>query len=191
MSISSELLTLNTTKQNIKSMINANGVTVTDEPFAQYGNKVRLIPSGGGIYESDIVQFIEGTMKNAEIPSGTTTIADRVFYDGDTVDNYLESVTIPNSVTSIGQYAFMGDEYLGPSIILPSGITSIGQGAFLNCVNLVSITCLSTVPPTLGVTAMSTTNQNTVIYVPAESVLAYQTADVWQGYASMIQAIPN
>lgn len=190
MSISSELLTLNTTKQNIKTSINLKGVTVTDEPFAQYPDKIRLIPNGGGIYESDIVQFIEGTMKNAEIPSGTTTIADRAFYDGDG-NSSLESVTIPNTVTSIGQYAFMGDENLGPSITLPSGITSIGQGAFLNCSNLVSITCLATVPPTLGLTAMSTTNENTMIYVPSQSVLAYQTADVWQGYASMIQAIPN
>lgn len=189
MSISSELLTLNTTKQNIKSMINAKGVTVTDEPFAEYGDKVRLIPNGGGIYESDIVQFIEGTMKTAEIPYGTTEIADCVFIDFyDSSD--LENVVIPETVTSIGELAFAGN--LGiRSITLPSGITSIGESAFFNCENLLSITILATVPPAIGAASMSTSNENTVIYVPAESVLAYQTASGWSGYSWMIQAIPS
>ena len=42
MSISSQLLILNETKNNIKTAINLKGVSVTDEPFAEYPDKVRL-----------------------------------------------------------------------------------------------------------------------------------------------------
>ena len=79
MSISSELLTLNTTKTNIRTAINLKGVTVNDEPFADYPAKIRLIPSGGGYHETDIIAYLEDTMKNVVIPSGTTIIAKHAF----------------------------------------------------------------------------------------------------------------
>lgn len=41
----------------------------------------------------------------------------------------IQSIHIPPSVTSIGEYAFRGCKGL-TSITLPSGITSIGEGAF-------------------------------------------------------------
>jgi hypothetical protein len=48
------------------------------------------------------------------------------------------SVTIPNSVTSIGNYAFMG--YTGlTNITIPNSVTSIGDGAFVRCTGLISI----------------------------------------------------
>lgn len=189
MSISNELITLNTTKQNIKAVINLKGVTVNDEPFADYPDKVRLIPNGGGIYESTIILYLEGKLKHAEIPDGTTAIGIGAFYDGDSDFNQLETISIPNSVTSIGEYSFFGNQNI-TEITLPSTTASIGAGAFLNCTNLTSITILATVPPTLGATGISTGNNNTKVYVPAQSVLAYQTADVWQYYSQMIEPIP-
>ena len=50
----------------------------------------------------------------------------------------LTSITIPNSVTSIGGYAFYWCEGL-TSIIIPNSVTSIGNGAFSNCESLTSI----------------------------------------------------
>lgn len=49
------------------------------------------------------------------------------------------SVTIPNSVTKIGEYAFCKCKNL-KSIILHEGITEIGNSAFKNCTNLETIT---------------------------------------------------
>src|SRR5574344_1290973 len=46
---------------------------------------------------------------------------------------------IPNSVTSIGSYAFSGCTGL-TSIIIPNSVTTIGDGAFQNCSSLTSIT---------------------------------------------------
>ena len=57
------------------------------------------------------------------------------------------SITIPSSVTSIGEYAFAGCTGL-TNITLPSGVTSIGEAAFYGCTGLTSIT----IP--LGVTSI-------------------------------------
>lgn len=189
MSISSQLLILNETKNNIKTAINLKGVTVTDEAFADYPDKVRQIPSGGGTYKSTIILYLEGKLRNAVIPDGTTSIGTGAFYDLGNGDNQLETVTVPSSVTSVGKFAFFNEKNL-TEITLPSGLTFIGEGAFAGCNNLTSITILATVPPTLEATGISTGNNDTKVYVPAESVLAYQTADAWQYYAQMITPIP-
>jgi len=51
----------------------------------------------------------------------------------------LTSITIPEGVTSIGEGAFYGCSSL-TSIIIPEGVTSIGQQAFVDCRSLTSIT---------------------------------------------------
>ena len=51
----------------------------------------------------------------------------------------LESVTIPNSVVSIGKLAFFGCDNL-KSVNIPDGVVAIGEGAFSNCYGLSSIT---------------------------------------------------
>ncbi|MCR4801371.1 MAG: leucine-rich repeat domain-containing protein [Bacteroidales bacterium] len=49
------------------------------------------------------------------------------------------SVSIPNSVTSIGEYAFFYDQPLR-TVIIPNSVTSIGEYAFCNCTWLTSVT---------------------------------------------------
>jgi hypothetical protein len=51
---------------------------------------------------------------------------------------YLKQVIIPDTVTSIAEYAFEGTMLTG--IIIPDAVTSIGFGAFMNCTSLESIT---------------------------------------------------
>ena len=53
--------------------------------------------------------------------------------------NSLTSVTIPNSVTSIGEWAFSGCSSL-TSVTIPNSVTSIGEGEFNGCESLTSVT---------------------------------------------------
>ena len=59
-------------------------------------------------------------------------------------DSGLTSITIPDSVTSIGREAFMGCGNL-TGITIPDGVTSIGNYAFDSCAGLTGITIPSSV----------------------------------------------
>lgn len=76
------------------------------------------------------------------------------------------------------------------TVTIGTGIQSIGNGAFHSCNSLTSITVKATTPPSLGVDALSNTN-DCPIYVPAESVNTYMTTPVtgWDSYTERIQAI--
>ena len=51
----------------------------------------------------------------------------------------LTSVTIPDSATSIGEYAFYGCSSL-TSVTIPDSVTSIGKYAFDGCSKLTNVT---------------------------------------------------
>ena len=55
------------------------------------------------------------------------------------IGNARREYIIPNSVTSISDYAFFDCENI-TSVILPDSITNIGECAFLDCENITSIT---------------------------------------------------
>lgn len=75
------------------------------------------------------------------------------------------------------------------SIDIPSSIKRIEKSAFYGCTSLSGITIRATVPPS-GVNQFTFDQHlNFPIYVPAESVNAYKTAEGWTSYASRIQAI--
>ena len=116
------------------------------------------------------------------IPDSVTTIGERAFY----ACKGLTSINIPSGVTSIADFTFNQCSSL-TSVTIPDSVTTIGKNSFYNCSGLTSITVEATTPPTLSSGAFSKTNENLVIYVPAESVDAYKTN--WSSYASRIQAI--
>ena len=79
--------------------------------------------------------YLNGKLvENLVIPEGVTVIPICAFSCSS-----LESVTIPNSVTSINDYAFHECSNL-TSIIIPDSVTSVGYSAFKGCVSLTSAT---------------------------------------------------
>ena len=113
------------------------------------------------------------------IPNSVTSIKDYAF-------EYCEitSVTIPNSVTSIGTEAF--SNCLGlTSIDIPNSVTSIGNGAFQNCSNLISVSIDKETP--ISISQKTFTNRfNATLYVPTGSKSAYLNAEYWKEFYKII-----
>jgi hypothetical protein len=113
--------------------------------------------------------------KNPNYYSGEVSIPDKVTYES--VDysvtsiggsafykcRGLTSVTIPNSVTSIGNYAFAGCSLT--SVTIPNGVTSIGRCAFVGCSSLTSVTIPNGVT-SIGDYAFQDCNMLTTITIP-------------------------
>ena len=102
-----------------------------------------VVEEGNSIYDSRencnaIIETATNTLikgcQNTIIPNSVTSIGDFAFYGC----SGLTSVTIPNSVKSIGDYAFDGCSSL-TSITIPNSVTSIGEAAFSGCSGLTSI----------------------------------------------------
>ena len=89
--------------------------------------------------------FAPAGLTTYTIPDSVTSIGDYAFYGC----SELTSVTIPDSVTSIGSSAFEDCSSL-TSITIPNSVTSIGSYAFLNCTRLGRVYCKPTTPPSMG-----------------------------------------
>ena len=87
-------------------------------------------------YYGDVPWFSNrSSVKAVVIPDSVTSIGRWAFGYCES----LTSVTIPDSVTSIGSCAFYDCTGL-TSITIPDSVTSIGNGAFYNCTGLTSVT---------------------------------------------------
>ena len=80
---------------------------------------------------SDIAAWckISFVANNGYVYSHPLTYADHLFLNGKEVTKLI----IPNSVTSISNYAFFGFRAL-TSVAIPNSVTSISDGAFKNCI---------------------------------------------------------
>jgi hypothetical protein len=91
-------------------------------------------------------------------------------------NNYVRTVQIPNTVTSIGNYVFQKC-YAIASLIIPSSVTSIGTSCFNECYGLAELHFKSTTPPTVANSnAFSNLPTDCKIYVPTGKKSAYTSA---------------
>ena len=86
------------------------------------------------IIETATGKLIQGC-NSTVIPNSVTSIGDFAFHNC----SGLTSVTIPNSVTEISNFAFAYCFAL-TSIIIPNSVTYIGRSAFYSCRSLTSVT---------------------------------------------------
>ena len=87
------------------------------------------------VVDEKLIFFAQCGLTEYTIPDSVTSIGDYAFE----YCQYLTSITIPDGVTSIGGEAFYGCSSL-TSITIPDGVTSIGGSAFRGCSSLISIT---------------------------------------------------
>lgn len=147
MSVATEIQRLNTAKADIKTAIEAKGVTVpSSATIDTYDDYVSQISGGGGGGSSADTEALKGMITRditgITIPSGVTTIGMYAFADCTSlkrVNSDIDGVfNIPSGVTSISIHAFDGCIRM-TSVDIPNSVTSIGNQAFRGCNNLTSI----------------------------------------------------
>ena len=121
----------NLTNVNVpESVVSIDEEAFTNTPF--FNNMTGLVYLGKVAYK------YVGTMPdntNIIINNGTATLAPSLF----SFCSGLKSVTIPESVTNIGERAFENCSGL-TSVNIPSSVTEIGNFAFIRCTGLTSVT---------------------------------------------------
>ena len=155
----------------LPSVVIPNSVTyIGARAFADCSNLATIIVDAENTtYNSPdgsnaIVETASNTLvvgcKNTTIPNCVTSIGDYALCSciG------LTSVTIPNSVTSIGYGAFSGCSGL-TSVTIPNSVTSIGKYAFEGCIGLTSVTIPNSVT-SIGYSAFYNCSGLTSVTIP-------------------------
>ena len=120
------------------------------------------------------------------LPEGAFMYVQQV-YNNETGEELPINIILPQNLTKIGSRCFSGA--LIKQITIPDTVTEIGDRAFFFCEQLESITCLAATPPALGTDALYTDTAGFTIKVQDASVAAYKAADGWKDYASYIVAM--
>ena len=120
----------------------------------------------------------DGELSYAEA-SAVTTLNSVFFMEDISSFDELQYFT---GLSAIDGYEFYYCSNLA-SISLPPTVSSIGESAFEGCMSLATITSYATTPPTAGVNAFSGVPASAVVHVPCGSE-NYQTANGWSGFSN-------
>ena len=151
--------------------IPANVSEITMNPFINCENlkEVKVSKDNSNYYSDGNYLYEKKTNKiisafnvgsSVTIPDSVTSIGEYTFAYCDS----LTSVTIPDSVTSIGDRAF-DSCYSLTSVTIPDSVTSIGDSAFSGCTSLTSVTIPDSVT-SIGGGAFSNCTSLTSVTIP-------------------------
>ena len=177
----STILTISGAKYNLDDKI----ISITQTTMPTDYTVIEYTTDFGGIvtpYNTNAfgdAQIVSNTYENGKgtlkFSKPLTTIGSRAFYN-----SLLTSIAIPDSVTSIGSYAFCGCSSL-TSITIPDSVTSIGEGAFtadaFGGSSLKAVYCKPITPPGIyyyySRGSFPLSNSGVKIYVPRNSYSVY------------------
>ena len=133
-----------------------------------------------GAYSGNII--IPETIIYDNTTYSVTSIGEDAFYKSG-----ITSVTIPNSVTSISENAFLDCHQL-EFVTIGNSVTTIGEHAFRYCYRLTELVSLAVDPPTCGIGRYSSAFGDGVnkaacrLLVPKESISKYKVAKDWKEF---------
>ena len=138
--------------------------------------------SDGLVLKNNIVVRCRVWATSVTIPNSVTRIGEYAF------DNCtsLTSITIPESITRIGRNAFYGCSSL-TFITIGSSVTSIGNKAFAYCTNLTDVYCSAENVPSTGYDAFEGSSiSSATLHVPAGSIDNYKSKSPWSKFGSIV-----
>lgn len=104
-------------------------------------------------------------------------------------DQFIMTLDIPEGVTSIKKYAFYkGENFV--SLTIPSTVTTIGDKAFNYCTGLQKIVVNCTTPPDIQFSTFEFVPTDVELLVPSGSDEAYRSHEFW-GCFTKIKANPT
>ena len=130
------------------------------------------------IIETESNQLIQGSISTV-IPQSVTSIGQYAF----SFRNLL-SIDIPNGVQTIETLAFMGAGL--SSVKIPASITSIESQAFLACEQLKTVTVDGKEPCLIEQNTFPYRTEST-LYVPTGCKAAYEAAEYWKDFKEIIE----
>lgn len=126
------------------------------------------------------VTVYSGKEKNVTIPATVNGTKVKVIERSLFRNAEIESVTIPEGITEIQDYAFAGCQNL-KEVVIPEGVTTIGDNAFWNCKSLEKVTIPSSLKK-LGVYAFSATGLKSVTIPESKSFTSLSEFAFFQSF---------
>ena len=123
---------------------------------------------------------------NVDPENATYSSIDGILYNKDatsfiTCPGARKVMTIPNSVTTIGNYAFNGCLSL-TSVTIPNSVTTIEYYAFNDCNNLKTIYLQCEVPIKCNPGFSDNSLKETILYIPVGTKAEYEKVDPWRNF---------
>jgi hypothetical protein len=135
--------------------------------------------------QTTLIQCPAGKSGTYSIPNSVTTIGNWAFAGCSS----LTSVTIPDSVTTIEESAFYYCSGL-TSVTIGNSVTTIGEYAFLDCISLASMYVNTAMPPQIGNYTFYAVSQTIPVYVPCGQASDYQNDPYWNYFTNIIDDAP-
>jgi len=121
-------------KNKIKKVVISSGVTTIGNGAFNGCANLTTIEIANSVYLFGKDAFVDTSIESLTIPTSMTEIGEKAFADFLS----LKTVTIPSTIKTIGDYAFLNCSNL-TTVTLNTGITRICSGAFQNCAKLKTI----------------------------------------------------
>lgn len=104
-----------------------------------------------------------------------------------TFDDDVEKIVLRGNITNIPGFKFQSSSIT--CVTIPQTVTSIGSYAFSEC-PLQSITVFANTPPSITDDSFYNVDKSIPVYVPVGTVAAYQAASGWNEFTNIMEYLP-